>query len=332
MIIRTASILMKCEIALSKSMLMMPPIFLIIQALLSVCLLQIVEVSSVEQILTKPISLIYFFAPDCQFCHAFLEDYEYLSLIYNENSRFQVVGINGREHEDLKNMFGVTHFPTIKLYNDEKKQVVTFKEARLVENVLNFVKRYANIEPRTGETKNRIARVFNIADIEELKHSMDAVLIAFVNKGDRNWVKLHYPSHFYQELARTFDNVKFAIKYFEDAESDLMQKYHVSNVPALILLEGNHIGAFNSLSTNPMRNYKIDAHDIKQFLDKFRSRSEGIWFEDLDSLALYAENARFTGHMERKAGMNYIEGNTRDDMSGLKLEEQYLILVDKIEF
>lgn len=298
--------------------------------LLALCLLHIIEISSVQEIVARPISLIYFYAPDCQYCLAFSEDFEYLSYLYNSETDFQIVQVNGRENKYLKELFDVNYFPTLKLYDDLKKKVVTFTEIRLVINLQKFIKENTQIEPDTNKSENKIASISTKKEIDEIKKRKESVLIAFVDKQDKTWANYYYPMHFYQALARRSPDIEFTLKFMEDGGFELMETYHVSNTPSLVLVDGNHIGIHNTLSTNQMTNYKLEAEDVETFLSDFRAKKEGTWFKDSDSLSIFAENSRFVGHVQRKPGMNYVESQVTGDLAGLGLEEQYQILLDNI--
>ncbi|GEQ66872.1 hypothetical protein JCM33374_g535 [Metschnikowia sp. JCM 33374] len=305
-------------------------ILFVFQSWLTLCFSHIIEVSTVEEIIAKPISLIYFYDPGCQFCQAFSEDFEYISHIYNPNPSFQVIQINGRHEKQLKDLFEIQHFPTLKLYDDEKKRITTFTETRSVENLHKFIEAHTSAHPDTSKLSNNIRKVSKNSEIDELKSNNKSVLIAFAGKSDETWQNYHYPNHFYQSLATRYPDTEFTVKFIEDAGSELMQTYHISNVPSLVFIEGDQVGVFNSLSTKPMINYKLDANSVVKFLDDFTSRKEGVWFESIESLALHTENTHYVGHLQRKSGMNYVEGHGSNEMANLGLDEQYQILLDKI--
>ncbi|OBA22238.1 thioredoxin-like protein [Metschnikowia bicuspidata var. bicuspidata NRRL YB-4993] len=304
--------------------------WVLLQFLLSSCLLHVIEVSSIEEIVTKPVSLIYFYAPDCQYCQLFDDDFQYLSHIYSENSKFQIIKINGREQKYFKELFDVKLYPTLKLYDHLNKQVITFKDGRLIENLQDFIKKHAEVEPDLTRVKQELNAILLKADVERLQKIGRSVLIAFVRRQDEYWEKYHYPDHFYQSIGRNHPSIEFTVNFFEDGEFELMELYHVSNIPALVLIEGSHIGVYNTLSTNPMSNYMLDANDVEAFLSDFHSKKEGTWFQDVHLLARYAESSQYLGHKQRKTGMNYVEGVVKGKMSELGIEEQYRILLDKI--
>lgn len=265
--------------------------------LLAVAALSAVEVSSRSGILEKPYSLIYFYAPDCKYCEAFSPQYDYLAQLYSDNDNFHAVKVNGRVHKDLVLLFGVTVYPTLKLYDDVNKKVVTFNGARSPELLDKFIGEH------TDATANISAVPQHVEEVSDVAHVLAPQLVAFVSRLS-DWRAYYYPSHFYQQLAREHPEIKFSVVFTNENGSELMAKYHVSNTPLLVYVASDGIGIYNTLSTNHMVNYRLDEDKVRLFLDR---AGVGEWFNSETELAAHAEKLEFEGHKQRKGGMNVVE-------------------------
>lgn len=291
-------------------------------------LLRVIEVSSKEEILAKPQAFVYFYAPDCKYCNAFNDDFEYISHIYNHDQQFHAVKINGRKHGDLVNLFGVTSFPSLKFYDNSKKRVTTFQKQRLAQNVEAFIGELSQVTPNYSAIKMGFAEVNSVDDVETLLALDRPVLIAFVNSESSEWKSFHYPSHYFQQSARAHPEIAFAVKFIDQGDSKLMEKYHVSNAPSVVLLADGQIGIHNTLSTNQMINYILDSETIDAVIGSMAEKPEGVWFGSESGLAEYASSLEFEGHKQKKYGMNYVESRANGD--GMTIEEQYQMLLDSV--
>lgn len=289
-------------------------------------LLKLIEVESTEEILKKPFTFIYFGAADCRYCEAFDPDFEYLSALYNGNDNFQAVKIDGRAQKDLVQLFDVTTFPTLKLYDAKQKQVFTYTQPREVEQIEKFIQEKGGAVPDLLAVKSNIKEV---ARVEEVNSLVDRgpVLIAFVSRLSMDWSNYYYPGHFYQRLSWGFPDTRFLIVFADEIESELMEKYHVSNIPSLVFVDKSFVKIYNTLSTNQMVNYKITEEKIREFMQNIDQIENGLWFEDLDSLYLHAQGLEYEGHKQRKGGMNVIQ--SREDQS-LNEDEEYALLLANI--
>lgn len=288
----------------------------------SLVLLQVIEISSTSEIITKPFSLIYFYAPDCRYCEGFNPDFEYLSALYNGNTDLQVVKVNGRKHKDMVRLFDVKSFPSLKLYDADQKQVVTYSQARDVEKIEQFIQEKTRATPDLLGVESLINEVSHVSDLNITDEQ--PLLLAFVSRLSLDWITYYYPGHFYQSIAREYPNITFAIVFADEIDSELMQKYHVSNIPSLVLVDKSGIQVHNTLSTNQMVNYKISEEDIRDIIER-KDHEEG-WFPDLDSLYQHVESLEYDGHRQRKEGMNVIESREENH----DMDEEYQMLLAQI--
>lgn len=292
----------------------------------SVTLLEVIYIESTQEILRKPYSLIYFGAFDCQYCEQFNPDFEFLSTLYNGNEHFQAVKVDGRKNKDLVKLFDVHSFPTLKLYDQQNKQVYTYNEERVVERIQDFIQEKTGAVPDHTTIKTSIHEVSTTEDVD-LFLANGPVVLAFVSKMNIDWNKWYYPAHYYQQIARDHPNYAFLIVFTNEAGSDIIKRYHVSNVPSLVFVDKTFIKVHNSFSTNQITNQILPERAIRDFIGNVYQKDEGAWFEDLNSLYNHTENLAFEGHKQWKGGMNVVE--SREDEL-VDEDEEYLMLVEKI--
>lgn len=288
--------------------------------------LSVIEVRSTSEILLKPFSFIYFSASDCKFCEAFNPDFDYISTLYNQNSHFQVVKVNGRAQKDLVQLFDVKTFPTLKLYDLSEKQVYTYTSARDVEQIEQFIQEKTGAVPNLEAITSNVIQADASFDVDPLLTERP-VVVAFVSRLSPDWMTYYYPNHMYQRLSRSFPQYQFVIAFADGTGSHLMQKYHVSNIPSVVLIDKSFIKIHNTLSTNQMINYKISEEELETFLKNANEIEEGVWFPDLDSLHVHAEGLEYEGHKQWKGGMNVVENKNDVDLDA---DEEYELLLAQI--
>lgn len=287
-------------------------------------LLEVIEIESTSEIVKKPYSLIYFSAPDCRYCAAFNPDFDYISALYGGNENFQLLKVNGRKHKNLVNLFEVTSYPTLKLYDTYQKIVTTYTSPRTVDDIGLF------IQEKTGAVPNfdfpqALEEVTTIEEASELI-AHGKVLLVFVSRQSYDWSTYYYPNHFYQRLSKENPEIKFGIIFADEIDTGLMERYHIRNIPSAVLLEGDSVKIFNTLSTNQMMNYEITEEMMREFLRKTDVKEENVWFENLDALAKHADSVEFDGHKQRKAGMNVVDSRE----GNMSIDEEYELLISKI--
>lgn len=282
------------------------------------------EIKSTAEIVSKPYSLLYFHTHDCQYCNAFDPDFEYIASLYNGNDNLQIAKINGREQTNLSKMFGVTSFPTVKLYDATTKKVISFTGERLIGALQDFLEENSDALPNKDKIRMNIDVV---QTAEEIDNATGPVLVVFASKISDDWKKYYYPNHFYQRLARDFPDVKFKIVFFEEDRADLMQKYHVSNIPSLVYVDGDYIKVHNTFSTNQLVNYMIPEDKLREFVENVHIEEKGMSFLSLDELQTHVVGLEYEGHKQWRGGMNVVQNKNNEKLT---LEEEYAKLVDKI--
>lgn len=282
------------------------------------------EIKSAQEILVKPYSLLYFYSHDCKYCNAFDPDFEYVASLYGGNDNLQIVKVNGREQRQLANTFGVKSFPSLRFYDTALKSVVSFNGQRLVAALQDFIEDNSDALP----DKEKLTMSIDVVKTaEEVENANGPVLVAFASKMSDDWKKYYYPNHFYQQLAREFPHVRCKIVFFEHDPAELMQKYHVSNIPSLVYVDGDKIKVYNTFSTNQMVNFAIPEERLREFIESAGVEEQGKSFSSLENLKEHVMALEYEGHKQWRGGMNVVpKGNGEI----LPIEDEYERLLEGI--
>lgn len=282
------------------------------------------EISSAQEIISKPYSLLYFYAYDCKFCNAFEPDFEYIASLYSGNDNLQIVKVDGRKQKHLSSQFEIRSFPSLRLYDTVHKKVVSFNGERLVSALQDFIEDYSDAVPDTDKIEMSIGIVESSTELET---SGEPILVAFASKISDDWKRYYYPNHFYQRLARQFPLIKFKIVFYEHDLASLMLKYHVSNIPSLAYIEGDYLKVYNTFSTNQMVNNLISEDIMTEFVENVRIKEEGKSFSSLAELETHVMDLEYDGHKQWRGGMNLVQNANEEDVS---LDQEYARLVEHI--
>lgn len=286
------------------------------------------EALSSADILTKSISLVYFYRPDCRFCEDLSPTIDHLQDLYNHNHDFQVVKVNGWACQDLVNLFLVQAYPTLKLYDDTKKLVATYSGDRLVALIEEFIAENSEAKPDLSKSTSLVVSIVHKADLD-YHLAKKPVLIAFVESHRPDWKQSRHRFHFYQTLARRHSEIVFATASITEVSSELLQFFKVSNSPSLVYYDGQKIGIYRTLNAIPEQS--LEESHITLFLDSVEDGKEaraGLWFQSSEELHKYANLEKPDFQPEMKLGMNYIASPERDFTDDI--ESQYDQLVRKI--
>lgn len=280
---------------------------------LQLCIVQALDVLSTEQIIQKPISLVYIYSKECKFCKDLNPIIDYLSDLYNHNADFHIVKINGKVHKDLSELFLVHSFPTLKLYDNTKKSVTTYSGDRLVELIEDFISVSSNARPDVSKYQSSMLSITSLDDIDT--YSTDKpLLIAFVELLRYDWKHSFRPFHFYNALSKAHSEINFAVCSINDANSEVLQKLRVSHSPSLVYLESGSIGIFRTLGGDS----DLSEMDVKSFINLSKTRETGDWFDSVKELHAHADQAK-PDLTPLKAGMNHradVSDNFEEDIEG----------------
>ncbi|WPK24040.1 hypothetical protein PUMCH_001295 [Australozyma saopauloensis] len=291
--------------------------------ILPLCIASVLEVLSKEEILRKPISLVYFYAPDCRFCTDVTPAVDYLSSIYNHNVNFQIVKVNGRKLKPLVQLFEVASFPTLKIYDNDKKSVTTYSGDRLIDLIDDFIAKHSDAQ---ADLTNAITRVHSLTSLEQLNDLAAAkgVVIAFMDSTTPEWKHMTRPFHYFQELAQQNPHLAFATAELNKVDSKVVREFRVSNSPSLVFYDGQTVGVLGTFSANEV----VDDEQTIRFTNLLTSKSIGTWFSNLAELQTHADEAEYVDTILLKPGMNAMAHSAKDFEEDI--EGQYEQLLGKI--
>jgi protein disulfide-isomerase A6 len=121
--------------------------------------------------------LVEFYAPWCGHCKRLIPDYEKLALAFSQESSVVIAKIDADKHKDVGSKYGVSGFPTIKIFGKDKENPEAFEGNRDVEGLVKFV------NEKAGTTRDAKGRLDSQAGrIPEL----DAIAVKFVEAADKD--------------------------------------------------------------------------------------------------------------------------------------------------
>lgn len=287
-----------------------------------------IEISSTAEIVESPYTLLYFYAPDCKFCNEFEPDFTYLEGLYEDNDDLRFAKVNGRKQKQLIDLFGISLFPTLKIYDTNSKTIAHFQQRRTLENLEDFIARYTSATPNEGAFQSNIKILSSLSDLDDYTTDNNEVVIAFISRRSPEWLRHYYPNHFYQQLATQYKDTAFAMVFADEEGMEILAKYQVSNFPSLMAITRNSIRTFNTFSTNVMSNNDLDEGKVKQFLKEPESLNEYQTFTDIKQLEKHATSREYEGHKQLKPGMNI--GNMAPK-EAKALDEEYEELLRDLE-
>lgn len=265
---------------------------------------KIIEVSSINEILESRYTLLYFYTPGCVYCNGFDPDFVYLNGIYDHNDDLTFAKINGHKNNQLADLFGVTSFPTIKLYDAHQKKIAHFRETRTLSNLAQFIAEFSSAAPNDGTIDLPFEILSSVNQLDQLLPKQNNVLIAIVSKSSPEWRNYYYPSHFFLQVAQLHPNITFSVVFADETGGDILERYQVSNFPSLILISEGGLKTFNSFSTNALTNNNLEEEDLNDFLKNTKERQDFYFFKSLEDLEAHVSSGSYEGHKQIKPGMN----------------------------
>lgn len=289
---------------------------------------QVFEIESVDDILGNEFTLLYFYAPDCKYCNEFNPDFAYLAELYSHNQNLNFGKTNGRSNKELADLFKVNKFPTIKLYDAHKKKVAHFEKERSTTHLKDFITTYTKLYPDEGNVVSNIELVSSLKELNDIVEHNEEVVLAFATRQSPEWKRFHYSDHFYQKIAALERSRKFVLVLADENGSDILEEYHVSNFPSIVMLTPKSIRAFNTLSTNVITNHLLDEDKVTQFLNLSQELEETFSFGSLQELKDFVESREYDGHKQVKPGMNI---HNVGSIASKSTDEEYEDLLYHIE-
>ncbi|PSK38762.1 hypothetical protein C7M61_002701 [Candidozyma pseudohaemuli] len=265
---------------------------------------KIAEFSSIDEILESHYTLLYFYTPGCVYCNGFDADFVYLNEIYDHNDDLTFAKINGHREKQLAELFGVTSYPTIKLYDAHQKKIAHFRETRTLPNLEKFIAEFSQATPNEATIELPFEVLSSADQLDQLLLKQDNILIAIVSKSSPEWLNYYYPNHFYLQVAQLHPNITFSVVFADETGGDILERYAVSNFPSLILISESGLKTFNSFSTNALTNNNLEEGDLNDILKNTKERQDIHFFKSLEDLEAHVSSGSYEGHKQIKPGMN----------------------------
>jgi len=112
--------------------------------------------------------LVEFFAPWCGHCKSLAPIYEKLATAFATEPNVVIAKVDADAHKDLGSRYGVTGFPTIKLFSKtEKTTPLSYEGARELDDLVDYINEKAGTDRdeqgRLGDSAGRVAALDSIA-------------------------------------------------------------------------------------------------------------------------------------------------------------------------
>ncbi|GMG21486.1 unnamed protein product [Ambrosiozyma monospora] len=198
-------------------------------------------------------SFVKFYADWCSHCKKMAPTWESLALGFKNKEEMQIVEINADKNKKIGKMFGITGYPTLKLFKaDDVNHPLEYNGGRDYMSFINFIKATTGIEGRTAKppggkgSKKSASKVVQLHDgsIERMvEHKERSAIIAFTKekcihceKLKDTWNKLADVYH--RDLERVLIS---QVNTSGDEPTDwLKNRYEVTSFPTILFVtDGN---------------------------------------------------------------------------------------------
>lgn len=281
-------------------------------------------------------SIIYFYRDGCIYCKNFEKDFYLINYVYNNVSSssglIQVLKVNGKENDRLRNAFSVTEFPTIAMWNQKTRSVLRYTGWIDLDYILNFIEKELEIEPDFSRIDTRVHYLHeNSTDFD---FSQDTVVI-FTMPYLPDWLDYMNPAHFVHKLAddERWKDINIAI--FDVSKGGYLpsEKFKISNFPSIIYFsKDKRLKTYNTNSQNYLKNSRLDKNAVVEFLsnlDERTTNASGTWFSNLDALVSSANDTEvYEGHKYKRQGF-HLRQDTESSGYG-SIESDYYSLMDEV--
>ncbi|CAI5759335.1 unnamed protein product [Candida verbasci] len=124
------------------------------------------------------------------------------------------------------------------------------------------------------------------------------------------WRGFKYPAHFIQKIAQERDHIDiYVIDIDELKDTEILQKYKVSNFPSMIYFRGDVFQSFNTNSQNYLTNKELTEDHVRNFVDGIEN---GEWLTEAIEEDEFQIQMR--PGMNKKQGSNDVNDDDLDDI------------------
>lgn len=195
----------------------------------------------------KP-SLVKFYAPWCFHCKQMKQTWEDLADSY-EGSDVQIVEIDADLYTGVRQRYGISSFPQVKLFVPEQISVpIDYEGERTIEEFSKFIEKELNVKGITAG-KNSMIVQFNDINIEKYVEIRDKkALLLFTDEDNEECNELVEK---FETIANAFhvDNDKILIGEVKriglDPTDFIRNKFHISHYPSIVYVENGDLDKYH---------------------------------------------------------------------------------------
>ncbi|KAJ1657272.1 hypothetical protein IWQ61_003301 [Dispira simplex] len=175
-----------------------------------------------------------FYAPWCGHCKSLAPIYEELANAFSHTKDSVVIAkVDADAHRELGTRFGITGFPTLKFFKDDKTQPIDYKQGRDLDSLTSFITSQVGVHPRISKPKSFVqsltAATFDSVALDPKKN----VLVEFYAPWCGHCKSL---APTYEEVAQIFQNEPncFVTKVDGTEAPSLRDKYGIKGYPTFL--------------------------------------------------------------------------------------------------
>ncbi|CCH42080.1 putative secreted protein [Wickerhamomyces ciferrii] len=217
-------------------------------------------------------TLVNFYSKTCQHCQKLGPKYEPLVDLFN-NTKIQIVQLEGRENKRIRKQEKIIGFPTLRLYSFDGSHMGSFVDERSTENLAKFITDHTGVQPNWPEQIiKQISSINELKKLNQIKPSIVVFLAPWLDEWNGRY-------SIFEKIAKIYSNDYNFIRIDSTSEesSDLTNLYKIDKFPTLMKFNQKE------LSTNFQILNKDDIN--KESIENFINDDDiGKKYKDLNQL------------------------------------------------
>lgn len=247
-------------------------------------------------------TLIFFSKPNCKYCDQFDPIYNQLSELYDNDKDFQLTKIDTGTNKQLKQVFKISSYPKLVLFDRDTSSGKIFNDKRNLINLVNFIN--DNTNAINHELETNVKFVDNPGD---LKLENDLVVLALSYMP--TFQDFEYPTHFFQKMSYEY-GFNFNIIFIDLIDAtEFIRQYKVSNFPSAIFFKTpEKFKVFRTFSSDHEIKAKLGEAGIIEFCGHLNDQSDdryGHWFDSIVEYDAHLANQLYEFRDGIHYGFNY---------------------------
>lgn len=180
-------------------------------------------------------TLVKFYAPWCGHCKTLAPIYEKVADAFAKNDKVQIAHVNCDADDKLCKQFGLTGFPTLKLFAKDKTNPIPYEGKRSFDDITKFITKEAGVHLHVPKVQSKIVQVSDNDFDSVLLESGKNVFCVITSSSCPHCTKLH---PMWEELANIFDaddDVIIAELQADTVSSEMIRKrYETKGYPTIL--------------------------------------------------------------------------------------------------